>query len=579
MDTMMFLSELSLRNGTWQALERAVCRLLICEGFANVRIVGQTGDHGADIIGSKYGKRWLFQVKHWKIKVGVSIVDETMGAMYNYDAQVPVIVSLNGFTDEVREHQTTLQSRGIMLQLWDYRELKERGDRLSKENNALMEPFPYQEEAIKSTVSACLNGENRALIVMATGLGKTFVAAESMRRIIVNKPNSKVLVLAHTNPLVYQLERAFWPFLSPSQETVVWNGLEKPMNLCNSKLVFACIDTVSESIKQGSELPEYDVLIVDECHHAGSKTYREVLDHLGAGKPNGPFLIGMTATPWRPDEFDIKDLFGAPRVQIDLVEGMKKGYLSNVDYRIHTDNINWDFLKEMGGGRLSPRQINRTLFIEEWDDAVVTELKEAWGEQKNPRAIVFCGTIDHAITMRNKINSLRFCNAAAIYSQSNVGLPMSNFDRNLILSDFADGKINIVCTVDIFNEGIDVPDVNIIVFQRVTHSRRIFIQQLGRGLRISQGKDKVIVLDFVSDIRRFAAGLSLKDQLSPVRAPSPVRVSINNKVTFRRAKSEDPLAESFLREWLEDVLEIEDAGDDSSELKYPPPIPEGYNER
>ena len=90
---------------------------------------------------------------------------------------------------------------------------------------------------------------------------------------------------------------------------------------------------------------------------------------------------------------------------------------------------------------------------------------------------------------------------------------MAPYERNRVLSDFHDGTVDVVCAVDIFNEGVDVPDVNIIVFQRVTHSRRIFIQQLGRGLRLAPGKEKVIVLDFVSDIRRFAAGLDLKDKL------------------------------------------------------------------
>ena len=155
---------------------------------------------------------------------------------------------------------------------------------------------------------------------------------------------------------------------------------------------------------------------------------------------------------------------------------------------------------------------------------------------------------------------------------------MAPFERNRVLSDFHDGTINIVCAVDIFNEGVDVPDVNIIVFQRVTHSRRIFIQQLGRGLRLAPGKDKVIVLDFVSDIRRFAAGLELKDKLeSPADKGrnGPVRINLHQKVTFRRVGQEDPQTETFLRQWLQDVAAVEIAGEDTSILKFPPPLPEG----
>ena len=151
---------------------------------------------------------------------------------------------------------------------------------------------------------------------------------------------------------------------------------------------------------------------------------------------------------------------------------------------------------------------------------------------------------------------------------------MSQYKRSRILSDFSEGTINVICAVDIFNEGIDVPDVNILVFQRVTHSRRIFIQQLGRGLRISEGKDKVIVLDFVSDIRRFAAGLSLKDSLLEYEKVS-TRIDLPNKVTFMKVGGEDPEAETFLRQWLDDVVAIEEADEDASVLKFPPLLPGG----
>lgn len=209
-------------------------------------------------------------------------------------------------------------------------------------------------------------------------------------------------------------------------------------------------------------------------------------------------------------------------------------------------------------------------------DLVVLELQKAWAQQQNPRAIVFCGTIDHAITMRDRINALGFCKAEAIYSQTKNGATLQPYERNRILCDFHDGAIQVVCAVDIFNEGVDVPDVNIIVFQRVTHSRRIFIQQIGRGLRLSEGKGSVLVLDFVSDIRRFAAGINLKDSLVDDVGPQqgkPVRINIPNKVTFCKVGGDDPKTESFLRQWLDDVAAIESADEDISVLKFPPNLP------
>lgn len=570
----MFESQYQIMNNmTWQAFERNLCRLLTYEGYDNVRLVGQTGDHGADVTGNKAGKKWLFQAKHWKKPVGLDVAQETINAVYEYKADIPVIVSSNGFDAAVKSYQSTLLARKIPLQLWDSNTLVSRTKRLPDKTYNTKEPRDYQSPAIDEIVNAYFAGDgNRALVVMATGLGKTFVAAESVRRIRANNP-CKVLVCAHTNDLVYQLEKAFWPFLKPSEKTLIWNSYERPTAemLDGADMTFACVDSVSGWIEAGKELPDYGILLVDECHHVGSSMYDRVFDALSAGKPGGSFALGLTATPWRPDETDLTQYFGEPRVTIDMVTGLNKGFLANVDYRMYTDNINWDALQNVQGHSFSPKQINRTLFINQWDDSVVYTLRDAWSEQPNPRAIVFCGTIEHALIMRDKINTLGFCKAEAIYSGNagNEYEPLSQYKRNRILSDFSDGTVNVVCVVDIFNEGIDVPDVNILVFQRVTHSRRIFIQQLGRGLRISEGKDKVIVLDFVSDIRRFAAGIALKDAVTP-HDTQPIRIDIPNKVTFMKVGGEDPESESFLRQWLDDVAAIEDSDEDASVLRFPP---------
>jgi superfamily II DNA or RNA helicase len=579
----LFISKDNIDSLTWQAFERAVCRLLLHEGFEGLRIVGQTSDGGADVLAHKASKRWLFQVKHWKARVGPDVLDRTLEAMRSYRAQVPVVVALNGFQDAVREQQRALMSGGIPIQLWDRTILVDRAQRLSDTYPLApgkYEVREYQEDAIRSLIQPYSDGQVRkALVVLATGLGKTVVAAEALRRINAVSPIRLLLVLAHSNELIYQLERAFWPFLKASQTTVIWNGYERPApaEIAKASCVFACLDSVFEHVSRGGEMPAFDVVLVDECHHAGATMYQTVLRELRAGQTVGPFLIGLTATPWRPDDTDLQVYFGEPVVSVDLVTGLRKGFLTNVDYRMYTDNINWEGLHALKGKTFSPRAINRTLFINQWDDAVVYELQAAWREQAKPRAIVFCGTIDHAITMRDKINALGFCSAAAIYSQPVGGKAMAPYERNRVLSDFHDGTVNVVCAVDIFNEGVDVPDVNIIVFQRVTHSRRIFIQQLGRGLRLAPGKKNVIVLDFVSDIRRFAAGLDLKDKLEEGARgrAGAVRVQLPHKVAFRRVGADDPKTETFLRQWLEDVAAVEAAGEDASILKYPPSLPGG----
>lgn len=571
----MFSSQYEIMTDTWQAFERNLCRLLSYEGYTNVRLVGESNDHGADVTATKAGKRWLFQAKHWNKPVGLDVAEQTIKAVYDYKATVPVIVSSSGFDANVRDYMRVMQSQKIPLQLWDSATLIQKSALLKDEITNTRKPREYQETAIQEIVNTYFNcDENRALVVMATGLGKTFVAAESIRRIKATQ-NCKVLVCAHMNDLVYQLEKAFWPFLKPSEKTLIWNADERPTyeQLEKTDFCFACVDSVYAWISAGKELPQFDILLVDECHHVGTAMYNSAFDVLDAGKRGGAFALGLTATPWRPDETDPREYFGEPKVNIDTVTGLKQGFLANVDYRMYTDNINWDALKNINGKSFTPKQINRTLFINQWDDAVVYQLRDTWKEQTNPRAIVFCGTIEHALIMRDKVNQLGFCRAEAIFSGGHGinGEKLNRYKRNRILSDFEEGIINVICAVDIFNEGIDVPDVNILVFQRVTHSRRIFIQQLGRGLRIAEGKDKVIVLDFVSDIRRFAAGIDLKDSLeSGGGSHKATRINIPSKVTFRKVGGEDPQSENFLRQWLEDVETIEDAGEDASVLKFPP---------
>lgn len=573
----MFLDPRTIGHLSWQAFERAVARLLLCEEFNDIRIVGRSGDGGADVVASRGRVRWLFQVKRWRNKVGPSTVDETLAALRRYRATVPVVVSLSGFTQVARSQQQILQSEKVPLQLWDSAALLKRSQKLPDDSLVNLNPDKfhareYQEDAIAAIVRASENSEApRAMVVLATGLGKTFVAAEALRRLSALRPRS-TLVIAHTNDLLYQLERSFWPFLRATQPTAVWNGQELPASFPKNAVTFGSLQTLYEQVRSGAALESFDVIIVDECHHAGAEMYNTVLGATQAGKQGGPFLLGLTATPWRGDDIDLKQWFGEPLITVDLVEGLRRGFLTNIDYRIFTDNIDWGGLQKLTGSQLSPRAINRTLFINQWDDAVVFEMQRVWKELANPRAIVFCGTIEHARTMTDRLNALGFCSAAAIFS-SYAGGNLEPHERARILGDFHDGLINVVCAVDVFNEGIDVPDVNLIVFQRVTHSRRIFIQQLGRGLRLAPDKTKVIVLDFVSDIRRFAAGIELKDDLEESqRRESGARVQLPHRVTFQRVGKDDPKAESFLREWLEDVAAIQSAGEDAAVLKFPPKL-------
>ena len=554
-----------LSIGPWQALERLVARIMFFRGLRDVRLIGGSGDKGGDVIAERDGQRWVAQVKFRGAgRIGPDVIDEVLTAQSSYGAVVPVIATNQGFTESALARAAALRHDGIRLQLWDRAWIERRFPLLPEDPPAdEREPRDYQLSAIQAILSAyhdpALEG---GILLLATGLGKTFTAYIALREILEDGLDRGVLVLAHTNELVYQLERELARLLPRDAIPAIWNGGEKG-TLADAPVTVACVNSVAAALDRREGLPrDYQIVIVDEAHHAGSPMYQRVLSELRGEATR--FVLGLTATPWRADAVDLEGIVGPILFKMDLVDGMRRGFLSNVDYRLHVDNINWDALRAVTSK--TPRALNRQLFIREWDDAVIDTLQATWPAVHAPRCIVFCGTISHAQTVRDRINARGFARAEAIYAAD-----MGRRERDLILSRFHDGELDVVCAVDLFNEGVDVPDVNLIVFQRVTHSRRIFVQQLGRGLRLSPGKESVVVLDFVSDVRRFAAGLELERELTG-RKGGPEYVEYGSLVTFHNAAGPDAAAGQFIREWLEDVTAIADAEDDEAVLRFPPDL-------
>ena len=416
----------------------------------------------------------------------------------------------------------------------------------------------FQEEAVAEIQLRRRNGDSSALIAMATGLGKTVIAAEFALRSQSDDSPGRILVLAHSQDILQQSERSFWQHLPKNVSTHQMNGSERPFRY--DGITFATFQTMDSVLRSRNiSIPNFDIVIVDECHHAGAPSYRSVLEGL-----DPEFLVGLTATPWRADEVNLRDLFGDPVYSKSIVEAMNEGWLSEIDYRLLADNIPWDDFQSLTGTPLTIRQLNSRLFIPQLEDAIVGKIEDHWSEIGRPRALVFCKTIHSAERMSAAINARGFARAEVLSSGTGAG--NRRIDREIKLMNFENGDIDVLCGVDIFNEGIDVPDVNLLVFLRVTHSRRIFIQQLGRGLRWQQGK-VVRVLDFVSDIRRIAAVLQLDAQYRDIRSREIFQeVSLPDALV----KFDEDRAASFFSEWLRDLADLEDASE-RSELSFPAP--------
>lgn len=546
---MSFCAPDFLRDEGPTGFTRQVSRLLRLIEFEDVAIIDGSDDHGGDIIATRNGEPWVFQSK-WKYTkfVPADAVDELWRAMQYYSIDRGVVVTNGTYQRTVAERIQQLRALGINISTWDGAQLALLHDRAG----TLMRRFelhPYQQDAVEKAWDA-LDRTGRALVFLATGLGKTVVAGDLIHQQLARKPDSRILVVAHSGPLVEQLETSMWRDIPKDVPTRQLHGLSKPDALPG--VTYAVLPTAANYVKEGFRP---DMIVVDEAHHAGPGGYYEdVLD----GCPDA-LRVGVTATPWRGDEFSIDEFFGPPVVKISISEGMRLGYLAEVKYRLFSDNIDWDFVESESEHNYTIKDLNRRLFVPQRDESVRDHLETAWGNTGDPRAIVFCQTIEHADRMAALLQrNPEWSRASSVHA----GLAKREAQRRLL--NFRSGEIPIITSVDLLNEGVDVPDVNIICFARVTHSRRIFVQQLGRGLRLRRGKSHVEVLDFVSDIRRIAEVMDLRSRVSESEFET---VSISqNEFMFT-----DQRIEGLLEQWVADVGDLAGAQDEVR-LEFPPSL-------
>lgn len=545
-----FVSKNRLLLGPWQAFERTLARILQHGGFSDVQLVGGSGDQGADVVAMKGQKRWVIQAKYRNSgAVGRYAVAESYNALNAYKADVSVTSTNQYFSDDAMKYRNDKVNIGFDLRLWDHNMLEDLGVKLPEISKAVRTPRPYQKEAIDAVMASIKAGNNSGLITLATGLGKTMVAASVISEYLEEIPNANILVLAHMSDLVRQLDIACWPQFHKGIDTHVWTDGEKPAFY--EGIIFATWQSVDAYISTGNSLENhFDLVIIDEAHHAPSNSFSSLINYL-----NPKYLLGVTATPWRTDGVNLRELFGEPLFSMSVVEGMQKGFLSKVDYEMLTDGINWDHISDLSEKGLTIKDLNQLLYIPERDIGLVERVVEEINKIRNPRTLVFCRSIKHAEKL---LNYFRGFDLPTAILHSRLG----RTERFQALSNFRTGKIKVLISIEMLNEGIDVPEVNLVCFARVTHSRRIFLQQLGRGLRLSDDKESVKVLDFVADIRRIAAGVEMNNEARGNKTTEIVNYPDGNIVYF---SSE---AESFFNEYLKDMANISDL-DEDSKLTFP----------
>jgi len=378
--------------------------------------------------------------------------------------------------------------------------------------------FGYQRAGLAAIARARKARSRKALVVMASGLGKTVTAAFDVKRWLQNH-GGKVLYLCHQNDILEQARNTFEAVLGHRYKYGYFHGHEKSHR--GATCVFASFQTMRES-RRTFKRNEFSYIVVDESHHGQATTYLPTLQYF-----TPDFLLGITATPDRRDLRDIRKIYGQEVFSLPLEVALAKGLLAKVDYRLLTDDLqNLDVL-DTPVGRLSVRYLNKKLFVPRRDEEIARIIRRHMRKVDAPRVIIFCASVKHCDKLAAHLPE-----SVAIHSR------LSPNEQRARLRMFRDGLVNAILTVDKFNEGVDIPDANLIVFLRSTTSRTIFFQQLGRGLRRARGKESVVVLDFVANCERLQTINDLWEKVgeeereySP-REPIPVMAVDSGKIHF-----------------------------------------------
>ncbi|MDZ4221296.1 MAG: zinc-ribbon domain-containing protein, partial [Patescibacteria group bacterium] len=347
----------------------------------------------------------------------------------------------------------------------------------------MITPHEYQREAVVA-LNESFETSNRALLVAPPGVGKTLKAAFWAAQHV---GKGRGLFLCHENRILEQALLEFRQVLGEDVSLGVFHGERKEFDEVD--ICFASFQTFRRW-KDAFFPDEFLFVIVDEGHHAAAPTFQPVVVYF-----TPRYLLGMTATPDRTDDRDIRDIFGPEVVNISLEDAIANGWLTPFEYHVVTDNLRTSTLRrlireEFGENRrVSLAQLNESIFVALRDEQVAERILRL-----NKKTIIFCERIEHAEHF-----------AEFIPGSKPYHTGRGHKENRETLQAFRDGTLQYILAVDKLNEGVDIPDAEVIVFYRNTDSERIFLQQLGRGARKQPGKEKYIVLDFVSNIHRLLA--------------------------------------------------------------------------
>ncbi|MBY0420417.1 MAG: DEAD/DEAH box helicase family protein, partial [Pararheinheimera sp.] len=351
-----------------------------------------------------------------------------------------------------------------------------------------LKPFPHQLEILEQlSIERQIHNRFRNLVVAATGTGKTLISAFDFARFIKEKPEAKFLFIAHKEEILIQARQAYRGVLKRGQFGELWVGGHRPEH---HHQLFVSIQTLNnqlDSIKLSADF--YDYLVIDEVHHIAANSYRAVLDYF---QPK--ILLGLTATPERHDGANILDDFcGVIAAEMRLPEAINRRHLCPFQYFGIDDDtdlrsISWN------RGRYDISQLsNLYTHNQSRVNKILQSMQQIITDICSMKALAFCVSREHA-TYMSKQFLLKGIKSDVLTSDNSD-------ERQQKQQAIRSGSINVLCVVDIFNEGVDIPEIDTLLLLRPTESLTIFLQQLGRGLRLADDKECCTVLDFVGNSR------------------------------------------------------------------------------
>lgn len=355
--------------------------------------------------------------------------------------------------------------------------------------------LPHQKQILdKLRVEREDRGNFKNLIVAATGTGKTVISAFDYQEFARTHSRARILFTAHREEILRQSLNTYRSVLQDANFGTLWVGSNRPQEANEYEHLFVSISMFNSRFEEFFALLDsdfYDYIVIDEAHHSQADSYRKLFDHF---QPQ--LLVGLTATPERMDGKDLRPDFGNRiSAEIRLPQALQAGLLTPFQYLCISDDTDLSDDSLWSGQKYNIERLADKLCNNTRSQLIVEALHKYLADEYTCRALCFCVNKRHADFMAEQLRLYGF-NAQSLTSDTPAD------ERKQLAKDLRDGTLHYLCVVDIFNEGVDIPEVDTVLFLRPTESLTIFLQQLGRGLRLSAGKTELTVLDFVAQVNR-----------------------------------------------------------------------------